>query len=117
MVPSGLSLFTPDRVLRDMPKPPAGLTIQADEVKVGPCPQDEVLQTPVTIMSAETLMAPPILIINRYAHALDETSKQNLQRHLQKFADAAQKSFANGVLQQDQIRFLIAITTKPKLDD
>ena len=41
---SGLFPFNPDRVLRDMPKPPADLTIpKADEVKVGSCPQDVVL--------------------------------------------------------------------------
>ncbi|KAF2186614.1 hypothetical protein K469DRAFT_726131 [Zopfia rhizophila CBS 207.26] len=67
---SGLFPFNPDRVLRDMPKPPAELTIsKANEVKVGPCPQDAVLQTPVTL----------------------------------------------GVLQQDQIQFLMMINNKAKV--
>jgi hypothetical protein len=84
-----------------MPKPPAELTIpKADAVKVGPCPQDEVLQTPVTPVSAETLMSLQNLIINQDAHAFDKTSKQSLQRHFKKFANAAQKTFAKGVLQQ-----------------
>jgi len=40
---SGLFPFNPDRVLRDILKPPADLTIpKADEVKVGSCPQDVV---------------------------------------------------------------------------
>jgi hypothetical protein len=40
---SGLFPFNPDRVLRDMPKLPAELTIpKADKVKVGRCSQDEV---------------------------------------------------------------------------
>jgi hypothetical protein len=51
---AGLVPFNPDRVLRDIQKPLAELTVpKADEVKVGSCPQDEVLQTPVT---AEALM-------------------------------------------------------------
>jgi hypothetical protein len=92
---SGLFPFNPDRVLRDMPKPPADLTMpKADEVKVGSCPQDVVLQTPVTPVSVETFMALQNLIIKQDAHALDETSKQSLQRHLQKLAKAAQTSFA-----------------------
>ena len=53
---SGLFLFNLDRVLRDMPKPFANLTIpKADKVKVGSCHQDEVPQTPVTPGSAEGL--------------------------------------------------------------
>jgi len=87
---SGLFLFNPDRVLRDMPKPPADLTMpKADEVKVGSCPQDVVLQTPVTLVLAKAFMALQNLIIKQDAYALDETSKQSLQRHLQKLAKAA----------------------------
>jgi hypothetical protein len=45
----GLFPFNPDRVLRMTPKPPAQSTVpRADEIKVGSCHQDEVLQTPVT---------------------------------------------------------------------
>lgn len=41
---AGLYPFNPDRILRDMPKPLARLTIpKADEVKVGPCSQEELL--------------------------------------------------------------------------
>jgi hypothetical protein len=75
-----------------MLKPPAALTIsKADEVKVGPCPQDQVLQTPMTPatpVSAEALMSLQNLIMKQDAHALDETSKQSLQRHLHKFVKA-----------------------------
>jgi hypothetical protein len=75
--------FDPDRVLKDTLKPPAELTIpKADEVKVRPCPQDDVLQTPVTPVSAEALMSLQNFIIKKYAHALNETSKQSLARHL-----------------------------------
>ena len=44
---AGLFLFNPDRVLGDIQEPLAELTaLKADEVKVGPSPQDEELQTP-----------------------------------------------------------------------
>ena len=55
------------------------------------------------------------LIINQDAYALDETSKQSLQRHIRKLAKAAQTSFAKGALQRDQIRFLIIINNKAKV--
>ena len=75
---SGLFLFNPDRVLRSMPALPADPAIpSADEVKVGSCRQDVELQTPVTPVSAEAFMSLQNLIIQRDAHALDETSKQN----------------------------------------
>ena len=54
---SGLFSFNLDRVLRYMLKPPTDLTIpQANKVEVGSCPQDIVLQTPVTPVSAEGFM-------------------------------------------------------------
>jgi hypothetical protein len=113
---SGLFPFNPDRVLRDMPKPPAELAIpRVDEVKVGSCPQEVVLQTPVTPASAEALMSLQNLIIQQDAHALDETSKQNLQRHLQKFVKAVQTSSAKGILQEDQIQFLTTINNEAKV--
>ena len=85
--------FNPDRVLRDIPKPPAELTIpKTDEVKVGPRPQDKILQTPVTPVSTEALISLQNLIIKQDTHALDETSKQSLQRHVQKLANATQMS-------------------------
>ncbi|KAH8704333.1 hypothetical protein GQ44DRAFT_782735 [Phaeosphaeriaceae sp. PMI808] len=72
-----------------MPKPVAELPISADEMKGGSCPQDATPQTPVTPVSAEGLMSLQNLIIKQDAPALDERSKQNLQRHLQKFIKAA----------------------------
>jgi len=54
-------------------------------------------------------------IIKKHAHALDETSKQSLARHLQKLTNAAQTSFAKGVLQQHQIRFLIKMNDESKV--
>jgi hypothetical protein len=55
---SGLFPFNPDRVLRHMLKPPTNLTIpKANEVEAGSCPQDIVLQTPVTLVLVEGFMS------------------------------------------------------------
>jgi hypothetical protein len=113
---SGLIPFNPDRVLRSMPAPPAEPAIpSADEVKVGSCRQDVEPQTPVTPVSAESFMSLQNLIIQQDAHALDEMSKQNLARHLQKCTKAFQKSSAQAVLQEDRIKFLTTINNEAKV--
>jgi hypothetical protein len=89
---SGLFPFNLERVLRSMPNPAELAIPRADEVKVGSCRQDVELQTPVTPVSAEAFMWLQNLIIQRGARALDETSKQNLARHLQKCAKASKNS-------------------------
>jgi hypothetical protein len=96
---SGLFPFNPDRVLRSMPAPQAEPAIpSADEVRVGSCRQDVGPQTPITPVSAESFMSLQNLIIQQDAYALDETSKQNLARHLQKCTKAFQKTSALGIL-------------------
>jgi hypothetical protein len=75
---------------------------------------DAVLQTPVTPVSTEGLMSLQNLILKRDAHALDERSKQSLNRHLLKFAKAAQQSFTKGALQQNHIHLLMAINNEAK---
>ncbi|PQE18246.1 transposase tan1 [Rutstroemia sp. NJR-2017a BBW] len=113
---SGLFPFNPDRVLRSMPAPPAEPVMpRADEVKVGSCQQDIEPQTPVTPVSAETFMSLQNLIIQQDAHALDETSKQNLARHLQKCTKAFQTSSAKSILQEDRIQFLTTINNEAKV--
>jgi hypothetical protein len=113
---SGLIPFNPDRVLKNIPKPPAELTIpKVVEREVVYHLQDEVLQTPVTPVSAEAFISLQNLIMKRDAHALDETSKLSLQRHIQKLANAAQTSFAKGALQQDRIQFLLKINNEAKV--
>jgi hypothetical protein len=95
-----------------VPKPPAELTLAVtNEV---PCQEDEVLQTPVTPVSAEGLMSLQNLILRKDAHALDKTSKQSLERHVLKFAKAAQLSLTKGALQQNQIQHLMAINNEAK---
>jgi hypothetical protein len=54
-------------------------------------------------------------LIIQEAHALDETSKQNLARHLQKCTKAFQKSSAQAVLQEDRIKFLTTINNEAKV--
>ena len=81
-----------------MPKPLADLNIpKANEVEVGSCPQNIVLHTPVTPVSAEAFMSLQNLIIKQDAHALNDTSKQSLQRHIQKLVKGAQIFFAKGI--------------------
>jgi hypothetical protein len=76
---SSLFLFNLDRVLRSILKPLANLTISnTNEVDVEACRQNEVLQTPVTLVLAEGLVSLRNIIIEQDASALDETSKRNL---------------------------------------
>jgi len=115
-VASKLMSFNSNRVFRDISKSYAELIIpKADKMKVGPRSQDEILQTLMTPMSAKILISLQNLIIKQNAHALDETSKQSLQRHVQKLANAIQMSLAKGALQQNQIRFLITINDEAKV--
>jgi hypothetical protein len=89
----------------------------ADESKVRSCSQDEVLQppmTPVTPVTAEDLASLHILI-EQDAHALDQTSKDALKRHLQKFANATQTSFADTALLQDRAQFLTKMNNEAKV--
>jgi hypothetical protein len=112
---SGLFPFNPDRVLRHTPKPLAQPTVPgADEIKVGSCHQDEVLQTPVTPVSAEGLASLHNLI-KQDAHTLNETSIQRLERHVQKLANAAQISFAERALLHDQNQILTRMNNEAKV--
>jgi len=45
---TGLFLFNPERVLRDIPKPPPALVIPGLADVAGVCPPAEVSRTPVT---------------------------------------------------------------------
>ena len=66
-------------------------------------------------MSAETLISLQKLIIKQNAHTLNETRKQSLQRHVQKFVNVTQIFLVKNVLQQNQIRFLIIINDEVKV--
>jgi hypothetical protein len=111
---TGLFPFSLERVLRGTPKPSAELTVPKADKVVGSCPQDEVLQTPVTPVTTEALTSLHNLI-KQDAFALDEPSKQRLRRHVQKLASAARISFAERALLQDQNRFLSKINNEAKV--
>jgi hypothetical protein len=67
--------FNPERVLRDIQKPLAELTVpKVDVMKVESCPQDKVPETPV---SAEALRSLHNLT-EWDTHGLDEASRQRL---------------------------------------
>jgi hypothetical protein len=109
---SSLYPLNPDRVLRTVPKPLAEVTrVVTNEV---PSQEDEVLQTSIIPVSADGLMLLQHLILKKDAHALDETSQQNLQRHLLKLAKATQLSLAKSALQQNHIQLLMTVNNEAK---
>jgi hypothetical protein len=90
--------FNPQRVLKDIQKPPVDYLSQEDSVKVESCPQSETLQTPVTAEALTSLRN----LIEQDAHTLNDASKQRLQ----KLANAAQKSFAEcALLDENRLLF------------
>jgi hypothetical protein len=98
---SGLFPFNPDRVLRGTLKPVTAVVVpEARELNMDPNLEGDVVQTPVTPVTPSTTEALVSLqdLINQDARALDERSKQRLQRHVQKFANAAKMSFAERAL-------------------
>jgi predicted Fe-Mo cluster-binding NifX family protein len=113
---TGLFPFNPDRVLRGVPKPPPELTIpSAIEATVEACPQDTVLCTPVTPVSEAALISLQDRILKCDAHALDDVSKENLNKHIQKITKAARVCLAKSAIQNDQIRFLLKINNEAKV--
>jgi hypothetical protein len=107
--------FNPDRVLRVTLKPLAQSSIsRADEMKVGSCYQDEVPQTPMTLVSAEGLTSLHN-IIKQDSLTLTETSIPRLQRHVQKLANAAHMSFAHRALLDDENQLLTRMNNEAKV--
>jgi hypothetical protein len=111
---SGLFPFNPERALRKKPKPPSKTAV----LNLPACPQDQqVVQvpvTPVTPVSTEAVMSLHNLI-KQDAYALDEQSKQRLQKYVQKLASAAQISLAKQTLLQDQNEFLTNVNKEAKV--
>jgi hypothetical protein len=113
---SGLFPFDPDRVLADVPKPPAKLTIPESN-EVGPDTQDKVLQhpsTPITPVTAKYLTSLQSLI-EQNANELSETSKKDLKKYLGKVINAAKISFAEQALLRDRARFLFKMNNEAKV--
>lgn len=82
--------------------------------KKAPNQEDTVLQTPISPVSADGLMLLQNLNLKNDAHAPDETSKRNLQRHLLKLAKATQLSRTKSALQQKHIQLLMAVKHEAK---
>jgi hypothetical protein len=96
---AGLFPFNPDRVLKDIQRPPAELTVpKTNDIRVRSCLQSEILHTPVTAEDVTALCS----LINQTADNLDETSK----RRLQKLANAATTSLAECALLHDENKLL-----------
>jgi hypothetical protein len=114
---SGLFPFNPERVLRHTPKPPVDLTISTTSEAARSYSQDEVPvmpTTPVTPVNAEGLTSLHDLI-KQDTSTLDETSKQRLQRRVQKLASAAKISFARQGHLQDHNQLLYRINNEAKV--
>lgn len=110
---AGLFPFNPDRVLSDTPKPLAELTAPKIN-EVASSSQYHVPQTPVTPVSAEAVASLHNLI-KEDVDMLDETSKERLQRSVQKLTNAAQLSFAERALFQEHNQFLTTINNEAKV--
>jgi hypothetical protein len=96
------------RNLRDIQKPLAELIVpKFDKVKLGFCPQDEVLQTPVTAEALKSLRS----LIEQDSHTLDKASKQRLE----KFANTTQISFAERALLEDDNQLLFKQNNEAKV--
>jgi hypothetical protein len=94
---------------------------RVDEIKVDLCHQDEVPQTPVTLVLAEGLASLHNLI-KQDAYTLGGTSIQRLERHIQRLANAAQASFveraildAERALLYNQNQTLISMNNEAKV--
>jgi hypothetical protein len=108
---AGLFPFNPDRVFREIQKSCKELDIpKANEVIVETSLHGEVLQTPVTAEAFISLHG----LIQRDADTQDETSKERLLTHLQKFSKAAQMSIAECALLKDENRLLFEQNNEAK---
>ncbi|KAM0703962.1 hypothetical protein Q7P35_008968 [Cladosporium inversicolor] len=117
----GLIPLNPRRVLKDMEKPVNDPLEAGGALTLIPRnPQHEnpappvALVTPVTPVTADAFASLRDLILERDGHTLNDTERQNLQRHLQKLTKAAQTSIARGALQQEQIEFLHGINSEAR---
>lgn len=114
----GLFPFNPDRVLRTMPKPQPELALANNiEVDTATHPQDSVRSplTPVTPVTTQGLASLQNIIMNQASQALDETGKMSLQRSVSKLSKAAHLAFSKGILQRDQIQFLMKVNNEAKV--
>lgn len=114
---SGLCPFNPLKVLRDIPENNVGAVAGSNLIpRSETCGVQPVISpvTPVTPTTAEDLTSIQGLI-QRDADALDEVSRWRLRKHLKKLSKAAETSFAERGLQEEQIQFLHRVNDEAKV--
>jgi hypothetical protein len=107
---TGLYPFNPERVLKEVPRPPAEVVIPGPAITSTSMP-DVMLQTPITPMTpvtAETLISLHNVIKQ------DTNVPEETRSRIQKLANAAQISFAERALLKDRNQFLFEINNKAK---
>ncbi|KAH6643506.1 hypothetical protein C7974DRAFT_298621 [Boeremia exigua] len=103
---AGLFPFNPERVLRDLTKPGAPLTVQA--LRADGASQDEIVQTPVTPLSSEALKD----VLNQIKQC--SRSDQQHSKLVQKLANAVEKSIARQALDENYIKVLRTANNEAK---
>jgi hypothetical protein len=119
---SGLFPFNPDRVLRKTLKPISVSTREACQTELLPCLGEEVPQapmlvapiTPVTPVTTDALTTLHASIVD-YTRAPDRTTKHDMQKSIQKLANAAYMSFAERDLLREQSQFLSKTNNEAKI--
>tara|TARA_R110002003_G_scaffold1611_1_gene23287 strand:+ start:171 stop:1004 length:834 start_codon:yes stop_codon:yes gene_type:complete len=112
--------FNPDRVLRNMPKPPPERNVSSAMADIAPpSSQVEVPLTPVTPVTPVTVEAltslHDLITQDACAAASDEASRQRLQRRVQKLASVAKIAFAKQSFLQDHNQLLYTINNEAKV--
>lgn len=102
---AGLFPFNPQKVLSEIPRPPIERNASI------PSAQDQVVRLPISPATPKSAGAVESLhnLIKHVADMLDETSKQRLQRYLQKLTNATQVSLG------EQVQFLNNINNEAKV--
>jgi hypothetical protein len=114
---TGLFPFSPERVLRNTPKPPVDLVVPTVNDVVGSSSQRDLLLTPVTPVTPATAEGFTVLhdLIKRDVCAPEEASRQRLERRVQKLVSAAKISVAKQGLLQEHNRLLYTINSEAKV--
>jgi hypothetical protein len=101
-----------------MPKPPPELTlIDTSEAEVLSNPQDTIRSpfTPVTPVKTQGLALVQTIMVNQATQCLNQRNISSLQKNIQKMSKAAHLAFSKGILQRDQIQFLLKINNESKV--
>jgi hypothetical protein len=96
---AGLYKFCPDKVLRDIQRPPAERTIRDSNIDPVLLEYNQPPQTPVTSEAVAVLRR----LIENDTHILDHRSKA----YVQKLGNATEQAFAHCSLLSDQVKLLL----------